>query len=140
MKSAIATEDKCPAQCAEKFKQAQNVVGLHDNFMNKIEKLINETDDVIQGIGSTEFEDDLIKYQDVSKLVRQLFNIFSEIPKTNRQMAKLMMKMMKFDGKEDDPRPRPRPKPQPPIRPGGKYLTSFIDLFDNHLNVSMYKV
>ena len=91
--------------------------------MNKIEKLINETDDVIQGIGSTEFEDDLTKYQDVSKLVRQLFNIFSEIPKTNRQMAKLMMKMMKSDEKEEKPRPRPRPKPRPLIRPGSKYLT-----------------
>ena len=117
MKAAIATEDKCPAQCAEKFKQTQNVVGLHDNYMSKIGRLINETDDVIQGLGSSEFENDLIKYKDVSNLVRQLFSIFSETPRTNRQMAKLMMKMIKFDEKD---KVRPTPKPRPTINPFNK--------------------
>ena len=123
LKSAIATEDKCPAQCAEKFKQTQNIVGQHDNFMNKVGRLINETDDVIQGLGSTEFETDLIKYKDVSNLVRQLFNIFSETPRTNRQMAKIMMKMMKFDDKEDQT--RPRPKPRPLFKRGSKFISNW---------------
>jgi len=117
LKTAIATEDKCPAQCAEKFKQTQNVVGLHDNYMSKIGRLINETDDVIQGLGSSEFENDLIKYKDVSNLVRQLFSIFSETPRTNRQMAKLMMKMIKFDEKD---KVRSTPKPRPTINPFNK--------------------
>ena len=131
---SIATEDQCPAQCAEKYRQTQNIVGLHDNFMNKIGKLINETDDVIQGIGSTEFEDDLIKYQDMSKLFRQLFNIFSEIPRTNRQMAKLMMKMIKHDSKENKVVAKPRPRPntkRPSQKRGGKYLSSDLIIYNN---------
>ena len=126
LKSAIATEDKCPAQCAEKFRQTQNIVGQHDNFMNKIGRLINETDDAIQGLGSTEFENDLIKYKDVSNLVRELFSIFSETPRTNRQMAKIMMKMMKFDDKEDQNRPRPKPRPmkRPLIKRGSKFISN----------------
>ena len=120
----IATEDQCPAQCAEKYRQTQNVVGLHDNFMNKIGKFINETDDVIQGIENTEYEDDLIKYQEMSQLLRQLFNIFSETPRTNRQMAKLMMRMIKHDSKEDKSAGKPRPRPNmkwPVKKRGGKY-------------------
>ena len=126
LKSAIATEDKCPAQCAEKFRQTQNVVGQHDNFMNKIGRFINETDDAIQGLGSTEFENDLIKYKDVSNLVRELFSIFSETPRTNRQMAKIMMKMMKFDDKEDQNRPKPKPRPmkRPLIKRGSKFISN----------------
>ena len=125
LKSVIATEDKCPAQCAEKFRQTQNIVGQHDNFMNKIGRLINETDDVIQGLGNTEFETDLIKYKDVSNLVRQLFSIFSETPRTNRQMAKIMIKMMKFDDKEDQLRPRPKQRPikRPLNKRGSKFIS-----------------
>ena len=122
LKSAIATEDKCPAQCAAKFRQTQNIVGQHDNFMNKIGRLINETDDAIQGLGSTEFENDLIKYKDVSNLVRQLFSIFSETPRTNRQMAKMMMKMMKLDEKEGQNRPRPIKRPL--IKRGSKLISN----------------
>ena len=128
MKSAIATEDKCPTQCAEKFKQTQNIVGQHDNFMNKIGRLINETDDVIQGLASTEFENDLNKYKDVSDLVRKLFSIFSESPRTNRKMAKLMMKMIEFDDKEDQVKPRPKPRPiKRPFNKRGSKIISYCE-------------
>ena len=75
-----------------------------------------------EGLESSEFENDLKKYQDVSELIREVFNVFSGIPKTKRKMAKMMMKLLK-PGKDDGkPRPRPRPKPRPtPIfRPGNR--------------------
>ena len=115
LKLAIANEDQCPAQCNEKYQQTQKVIGVHDSFISTIGKLLNETDDIIQGMESSEYEEDLKKYQDVSELIRKVFNIFSEIPKTNRQMAKMMMKLIKLgnNGGQSNGQNRPRPKPRP---------------------------
>ena len=126
LKLAIANEDQCPAQCNEKYMQTKNVIGVHDSFMSTIGKLLNETDDIIQGMESSDFEEDLKKYQDVSELIREVFNIFSGIPKSNRQMAKMMMKLIKLgnDGGKHNgqirPRPRPKPRPKSGISTGGR--------------------
>ena len=126
LKLAIANEDQCPAQCNEKYMQTQKVIGVHDSFMSTIGQLLNETDDIIQGMESSTFEEDLKKYQDVSELIREVFNIFSGIPKSNRQLAKLIMKLIKpgkVGGKHNGPnRPRPGPKPRSKFGPrtGGR--------------------
>jgi hypothetical protein len=144
LKLAIANEDQCPAQCNEKYKQTHKVIGVHDSFISTVGKLLNETDDIIQGMESSEFEEDLKKYQDVSELIREVFNIFMEIPKTNRQMAKMMMKLIKLDndgGKhngQNHPRPRPKPRSKFGLKNGdrpnnkpigerdGRYIISYL--------------
>ena len=96
LKLAIAKEDQCPAQCSEKYKKTKEVIGLHDSFMAIIGKLLNETDDIVQGMESSEFENDLKKYQDVSELIREVFNVFSGIPKIKRKMAAKGLDFLKF--------------------------------------------
>ena len=117
-KLAFGNEDQCPAQCTEKYKQTQDVVGMHDSFIRTIGKLLNETDDIIQGMDNADYQEDLMKYQDISTLARDVFSIFSNIPKANRQVAKMMMRLIKLgkEGDRDDDKNRPRPRPRP--RPG----------------------
>ena len=95
-KLSFGNEDQCPEQCKEKYKQTQEVVGMHDRLINTIGRLLNGTDDLIQGMESIAYETDLQKYQDVSSLAREVFSIFSDIPKAKRQIAKMIMKLIKF--------------------------------------------
>ena len=70
-----------------------------NTMIEKFGKVINDTDDVIQRMRSSDFNDDLSKYKDVSQMMREMYQAFSIIPKTNRIMAKMMMKMINGGGK-----------------------------------------
>ena len=124
-------EDQCPAQCDEAYKKTQNIFGIHKRMIDMAEKVINQTDDLIQGMteySNTEFNNDLAKYKDISSLARKLANVFSRIPWVNREVTKMMMKMMKeemddyddeddFDDDYGNKYPRPGPRPPNRARP-----------------------
>ena len=69
-------------------------------MLEKLGKVINDTDDVIQRMRNSDFNDDLSKFKDISQMLRELYQAFSFIPKTNRLMGKMMMKMIN-GGKKD---------------------------------------
>ena len=100
-KMSFSNEDQCPAQCDEKYRKTQNVVGLHKRLINMIGSLINQTDDVIQGLSNTEFDDDLTKYKDISSLARKMSTVFASLPWVNREIGKMVIKMIEMDLKED---------------------------------------
>ena len=120
IKMSALNEDQCPAQCDEKYKQTQNVVGVHKTMIEMMSTAINETDDIIQGMTNSEFADELVKYKDISSLARKLSNVFTKLPLVKRSFSKMLMKMMKMvdnDDNEDEggyPRPGPGPRPWPP--------------------------
>ena len=130
LKLSALNEDQCPAQCDEKYKKTQNIVGIHKRMIDMAGLVINQTDDLIQGMSeysNTEFNNDLTKYKDISSLARKLATMFSKIPWVNREVTKMMMKMMKeemSDDMDDDDydddygNGYPRPGPRPPNRPG----------------------
>ena len=133
IKLSALNEDQCPAQCDEKYKKTQNIVGIHKRMLDMAGLLINQTDDLIQGMSeysNTEFNNDLTKYKDISSLARKLATVFSQIPWVNREVTKMLMKMMKEEMDEDEdeddydgdygngyPRPGPRPSRPHPNRP-----------------------
>ena len=118
--------DQCPSQCDEKYRETQTVVGVQKKMINLFGRLINETYDVIEKMRNSEFKSDLEKYKDVSKLARDVFNIFTGIPKANRAIAKMMMKMLK-DDKDDKGDGRPRPRPSHGPDEGGCSSWSIMD-------------
>ena len=143
-KLSFSNEDQCPAQCNENYKKTQNVVGIQKQMINMLGSVINETDDLIQGLSTSEFGDDLTKYQEISSLARKLSTTFSNLPWANKEIGKMMMKMIRmgkeeynnefeddddfddddddFDDDDDDyDRPRPRPNPGP-VRPRPNHL------------------
>ena len=119
VKMSALNEDQCPAQCDEKYKQTQNVVGLNKRMIEMMSSAINETDDLIQGMSNSEFNDELTKYKDISSLARKLSNVFTKIPWAKREISKMLMKFMMDEIKEDrDEREYPRPRPGPRPKPG----------------------
>ena len=83
---------------------------------------MNETDNLIQGMSNSEFNDELTKYKDISSLARKLSNVLTKIPWAKREISKMLFKMMKMgdddeEDKDEDGYPRPGPRPSPP-RPG----------------------
>ena len=108
-KLPLVNQDQCPSQCEAKLKETQDVVGIYKSMLNMISKVINETDDVVQGMRSTEFSDDLGKYKDVSQLVRDLYNIMTAMPKVNRLIAMMMMKMLNGNKGHETGGPHRRP-------------------------------
>ena len=96
-KLSFSNQDQCPSQCDRKYRQTQEAVGINKKLIDMVGRVINDTDDVIQGMRNTEFANDLEKYKDVSQLGRDLFTAFIAIPKANRFIGKMMMKMMKDD-------------------------------------------
>ena len=98
--------------------QTQNVVGMNEQLIELLGKTINDTDDVIKDMKSSEFPDDLTKYQDVSKLARTLFSLLMSMPRVNRQVTKMMAKLMNGRRKGGHGNGggwrRPGGRPQPP--------------------------
>ena len=112
-------QDQCPEQCDVKYKKTQEVVGVPRQMIDMITKLVNETDDIIQGLTNTKFKDDLTKYKNISALARTLSTVLTKMPWVNRQVGKMLMKLIRMgrnDHGGDDGRPYP-PRPRPP-RPG----------------------
>ena len=136
-KLSFSNEDQCPAQCNENYQKTQNVVGIQKQMINTLGSVINETDDLIQGLSTSEFGDDLAKYQEISSLARKLSTTFSNLPWANKEIGKMVMKMIRmgkeeynnefeddddFDDDDDDyDHPRPRPIPGT-IRPRPNHL------------------
>ena len=119
IKMSALNEDQCPAQCDEKYKQTQNVVGLHKRMVEMMSAAINETDNLIQGMSNSEFNGELTKYKDISSLARKLSNVFTKIPWAKREISKMLAKWMEMEADEDReensyPRPGPDPRPFPP--------------------------
>ena len=131
-KLSFSNEDQCPAQCNENYKKTQNVVGIQKQMINMLGSVINETDDLIQSLSSSAFGDDLTKYQEISSLARKLSTAFSKLPWVNKEIGKMIMKMIKMekeeynsdfgddddfdddDDEEDHSRPWPKPGPNRP--------------------------
>ena len=99
--------------------------------------VINETDDLIQSLSSSAFGDDLTKYQEISSLARKLSTVFSKLPWVNKEIGKMIMKMIKMEKEEynsdfgddddfdddDDDEDHSRPWPKPgPNRPRPNHL------------------
>ena len=84
-------------------------------ILEKFGKVINDTDDIIQRMRNSDFNDDLSKYKDVSQMIRELYQAFSFIPKTNRYMTKLMMKMINGGKKDRRSHNRNKGRRHPPI-------------------------
>ena len=99
-KLSNSNEDQCPLQCDMKYQETKNAPNIQKTMIEKVGKVINDTDDVIQRMRSSDFNDDLAKYKDVSQMIRDLYSAFSSIPKTQRVMAKMMMKMIKGDKRD----------------------------------------
>ena len=150
LKLSALNEDQCPAQCDEKYKKTQNIVGIHKRMIDMAGLVINQTDDLIQGMSeysNTDFNNDLTKYKDISSLARKLATVFSKIPWVNREVTKMMMKMMKEEMNDDDNEDYdngdfddgygnryPRPGPRPPNRAGPnplRYTLSDARMFTN---------
>ena len=98
-KLTAVNQDHCPSQCNVKYEETKNSPNMLKTMLEKFGKVINDTDDVIQRMRSSDFDDDLSKYKDVSQMMREMYQAFSIIPKTNRIMAKMMMKMIYGGGK-----------------------------------------
>ena len=131
-KLSFSNEDQCPAQCNENYQKTQNVVGVQKRMINMLGSVINETDDLIQSLSSSAFGDDLTKYQEISSLARKLSTVFSKLPGVNKEIGKMIMKMIKMekeeynsdfgddddfdddDDEEDHSRPWPKPGPNRP--------------------------
>ena len=88
-----------------KYEETKNAPNVLKTMIEKVGKTINDTDDVVQRMRNSDFSEDLSKYKDISKLVRDLYTTFSTIPKTNRLIAKWMMKSI--GGNKKDRRRRP---------------------------------
>ena len=99
-KLTAVNQDQCSSQCDVKYQETKDSPNMLKSMLEKFGKVINDTDDVIQRMRSSDFNDDLFKYKDVSQTVRELYQAFSMIPKTNRLMVKMMMKMVN-GGKKD---------------------------------------
>ena len=104
-KLSSVNQDQCPFECSMKYQETKNAPNVLKTMIEKVGKVINDTDDVIQRMRNSDFSDDLSKYKDISQLVRDLYTTFSNIPKTNRLMAKWMMKMIGGDKKDRRRRP-----------------------------------
>ena len=136
-KLSFSNEDQCPAQCNENYQKTQNVVGVQKRMINMLGSVINETDDLIQSLSSSAFGDDLTKYQEISSLARKLSTVFSKLPWVNKEIGKMIMKMIKMEKEEynsdfgddddfdddDDDEDHSRPWPKPgPNRPRPNHL------------------
>ena len=93
-KLTMVNQDQCPSQCQTKYQETQNAPNDQQTMIEKVGKVINDTDDVIQRLRNSNFNDDLSKYKIVSQMVRELYQSFSSIPKINHFMGKMMMKMI----------------------------------------------
>ena len=69
-------------------------------MINMLGSVINETDDLIQSLSSSAFGDDLTKYQEISSLARKLSTVFSKLPWVNKEIGKMIMKMIKIEKEE----------------------------------------
>ena len=69
-------------------------------MINMLGSVINETDDLIQGLSTSKFGDDLTKYQEISSLARKLSTAFSKLPWVNKEIGKMIMKMIKMEKEE----------------------------------------
>ena len=98
-KLSFGNKDQCKSQCDEKYEQTQKVVGVQKQLIDMMGKVLNETDDIVQGrpISRSAFPKDLQKYKDVSGLARDMMSTFMQIPMANRHIAKMMMKLIKHE-------------------------------------------
>ena len=112
-KLSFSNQDQCPSQCDKKYREIQEAVGIQKRVIDMVGRVINDTNDVIQDMSNRDFNSDLQKYQDMSQLARDLFNVFTKIPKSNRFIRKMMMKMMKDDVDDENNHRRRRPHFRP---------------------------
>ena len=100
-KLSFGNKDQCKSQCDEKYAKTQEVVGIQKQLIDMMGKVLNETDNIVQGMPTSRsaFPNDLQKYKDVSGLARDLMSTFMQIPRANRHIAKMMMKLIKHEKK-----------------------------------------
>ena len=109
LKLSAVNTDQCPSQCDEKYRGTQGVIGITKRMMDMVGRAINTTDDVIQRLSRSEFPSDLGTLQDVSYLIRNLYNTFTTMPKSQSLISKGMAKMLSGKRKGGSGRPHSRP-------------------------------
>ena len=106
-KLSFGNKDQCKSQCNEKYEKTQKVVGIQKQLIDMMGKVLNETDNIMQGMPTSRsaFPNDLQKYKDVSELARDMMSTFMQIPMANRHIAKMMMKLIKHEKLINQPKP-----------------------------------
>ena len=109
LKLSAVNTDQCPSQCDEKYRETQGVVGITKRMIDMVGRVVNTTDDVIQGLSRSEFPSDLGTLKDVSYLIQNLYNTFTTIPKSQSLISKGIAKMLSVKRKGGSDRPHSRP-------------------------------
>ena len=109
LKLSAVNTDQCPSQCDKKYRETQGVVGITKTMIDMVGRVINSTDDVIQRLSRSEFPSDLGTFKDVSYLIRNLYNTFTTMPKSQGLISKGIAKMLSGKRKGGSGRTHSRP-------------------------------